>query len=171
MAYADPADMKKRYDHRRLGQLVKDDGTQATEAALDADDNLLECIDDACGMVNSYALRGGRYTVEDLEALTGVDLKFLKRLVCDLTYGLLVQRRGYTGSELDSLAPGYKTALAWLDKLAEGSLIFNDADAILAGKPHRVVLSYDRTLVSSTRRLYGDLQLRPGNPGDPVEYD
>lgn len=168
MAYATNAAMMKRFDHRRIGQLVRDDGTQATAAELGSDSVLSALLTDASAMIDSALLRGGRYTLDDLQNLTGQDAALLQRLVCDLAYGLLVRRRGYTGAELTSLAPDYDQAMKVLEQLANGELVFNVAEVILAGKPRRAVLSYDRALVSSTRRLYGDLTLMPGNPGDPA---
>jgi phage gp36-like protein len=171
MAYATPEAVLLRYDSRRVGALCSDTGSQVTASALLTDPVLAELLEDASGMIDSALLRGGRYTQSDLVALTGMDAKLLQRLVCDIAYGLLVSRRGYTAQELQANAPGYVSALAMLDRLAAGEAVFNVEENVLAGKPKRVVLSKNRQLISGASRLYGDLTLRPGNPGDPTYTD
>lgn len=163
MAYATAADMKNRYDERRLGQLVLDDGTMATSAQLETDTVLSEMLEDATALIDAFATRGGRYTQAELTALTGSPLKLLKRLTCDLAYGLLVQRRGYTASETDAMAPGFSRAIALLDKLGEGALIFATENAVAAGKPTRTVLSKDIELISDASRFLGDITINPRN--------
>lgn len=170
MPHASATDFKRRYDERRLGQLVKDDGTQASSSALDSDTILSEMLDDATSMVNSHVLRGNRYTAEDLAALTGSDAKLLVRLTCDLAYGLLVQRRGFSAQELASLAPAYDRALQTLQQLADGVLVFNVEAVRAAGRPKRAVIDKNLQLISSTRRLYGNLTVNVNNPGNPTDF-
>lgn len=170
MAYATPANMKSRYDSRRLGDLVKDDGTRASESALDTDPVLAELLEDASAIIDSHVLRGDRYLQADLDALAGKDLKLLVRLTCDLAYGLLVQRRGYTASETASLAPAFASAMTYLDRLAGGELIFDVERVRQAGLPQRAVIDKNLQLISSTRRLYGNLIVNPNNPGNPTDF-
>lgn len=171
MPYATPAQMTLRYDVRRLGQLCTDGTQPLVPAQLTANTILLEALEDAAGLINSALLRGGRYDAADLAALTGSDAKLLVRVTCDLAYGLLVQRRGYTSTELESLAPAYTGALALLDRLANGELVFNIPSAIAAGKPVRVVIDKNLQLISSSRRLYGDTTVNPNNPGNPTDFE
>jgi phage gp36-like protein len=170
MAYATPAQFLVRYDARRLGQLVRDDGTKATPAELLSDDNLAAVLDDASGMIDAAVLRGGRYESSDLTDLTGQSEAYLVRLCCDLAYGLLVERRGFSQGEAQVSAGGYTRALQTLDQLAEGQRVFNVDKAIQAGKPRRAVIDKKLQLISSTRRLFGDLTVREANPGNPTDF-
>lgn len=167
MAYADHSDMIARYDSRRLGQLVKDDGSQATEAELDGDEKLTAILSDASGKVNAAVMRGGRYSAADLAALDGDNLALLKRLVCDLAYGMLVQRRGFSSEEVRSQVPGYRDAEQALTDLADGVRIFATEDAIRAGKPVRVQIGRNKAYVSATLRHYGNLAVDPSDPQQP----
>jgi phage gp36-like protein len=160
MAYATNSDMKVRYDVRRLGELVRDDGTKATAAQLESDTVLAAMITDAESWINAAVLTGKRYTLDDLEALAGTDKAMLTRLTCDLAYGFLVMRRGFTADEVSKMAPGFKLALAALESLKAGEMVFNDEDNINAGRTQRVRLSRNVTLVSSAQRLFGDLDIQ-----------
>ena len=53
MSYASPSEMKARYDARRLGELVKDDGTKATPVQLDTDTVLQAALDDGHGLIDA----------------------------------------------------------------------------------------------------------------------
>lgn len=167
MSYAAPTDMLARYDARRVGVLVRDDGTMASAGALQSDTNLQAALDDGASLINAACLRGGRYQPADLTGLTGVDKALLLRLNCDLAYGLLVARRGYTATEQQSAAPSYAGALALLEHLADGVLIFNVQSVIAAGQPTNAAIDQNLQLVSSTTRLFGDLTINPSNPGYP----
>ena len=168
MAYASTIDLTRRYDERRVGQLILDNGEKATPAQITSSAVVSEILEDASSLVDAYALRGGKYTTTDLAGLTGSPQKFLKRLVCDLAYGLLVERRGFTETEARANAPGYARALGLLDKLAAGELIFTTDAAIAAGKPVRAVLDRRLQLISSATRLFGDLVVNPNNPGTVI---
>lgn len=165
MSYASPSDMLARYDTNRLGQLVRDDGTQATGTELLTDTILQAVLDDASGLIDGACLAGGRYLPDALTGLTGQGKSFLLRINCDLAYGFLILRRGFTEAEASNLAPGFKLALQLIDKLKEGSFVFNVQANIEAGEPTPAALSSRMTLISSTTRLFGDLDLNPGfNP-------
>ena len=169
MPYATPADVLKRLDARRVGQLVLDNGAMATTGALATDPNLLQALEDAEGVVNAAALRGRRYSVADLNGLAGPAKAVLVRLVCLLSYQYLVERRGGLGGD-EAASPGYSWAVGMLEMLANGERVFQLDAALDAGKPVRAVLSKNRTLVSSLGRVFGDLVLREGNPGDPPRH-
>lgn len=159
MSYAVPSDFLARYDNNRLGQLVRDDGTAASSTDLLTDPNLQAMLDDASGMIDAACLAGGKYFPADLTGLTGTGKALLLRLNCDLAYGLLVLRRGFTEEEASRLAPGFKLALQLLDKLREGSIVFNVTAAIKAGEPVNDVLSSQINLVSSAYRFFGDINI------------
>lgn len=160
MSYASPGDIQSRYDVRRLGELVKDDGTRATPTQLNSDITLQAMLDDASGLIDSAILIGHRYDPADLALMTGTAKAVLVRLCSDLAYGLLVMRRGYSEQEATRLAPGFGLALKMLDRLRTGEMIFNISSAIEAGHAVRTVWSKNITLVSSALRLFGDLDIQ-----------
>src|SRR5690242_5903704 len=94
MSYATNPDMLARYDARTVGDLVNDTDIRQTPDQLLTDANLTAALSDACGMVNTAAVVGQRYTPAELAALTGDDLNILKRLVCDIAFVYLANRRG-----------------------------------------------------------------------------
>lgn len=126
-AYATPADLLKRYDARSVGDLVNDAGSRQTPTQILTDPNVLACLDDGAAYINAAAIVGNRYTIAQLQALTGVDAAMLIRLNCDLTFGYLVLRRGNDPRQLQSFVDAEKI----LGLLREGQLIF-DVPASLA---------------------------------------
>lgn len=180
MSYAQPSDLIARYDARRLGDLVKDDGTRATASALLTDTNLQAALDDASGMIDAACQRGQRYTPTDLtNVAAGSDplnpslsltnsQKLLIRLTCDLAYGLLVGRRAFSASDTNSQAPRYAEALKLLDLLEQGEWVFTTAGALAAGIPVTgVVISSQIGLISSITRIFGDLSVYPNQQFSP----
>jgi phage gp36-like protein len=158
MPYATAQNMLDRYDNRRLGQLVRDDGTEATSTQLLSDTILAAALSDAASILNSAIFRGNRYLPTDLAALTGDDQALLIRVNCDLAFGLLHRRRGFTQSEIETLAPGYKDAVLLMGRLELGDAIFNTTTAPGAGvHVTPVPLSSKITLVSSRWRYFGIL--------------
>jgi phage gp36-like protein len=164
-SYASASDMLTRYDPRPIGDLVKDDGSRASPSTLLNDPVLAAALQDASGLVDSATLVGGRYSPGDLAGLAPTDntTLFLKRLVCDLAYGLLISRRGYSRADQLAQAPNYQEALALLEKLRAGELIFDIPDVINAGRVQNVVLSKQIFLISSIVRIFGDLSVAPSN--------
>lgn len=126
--------------------------------ALAANQDLVNSLSEASGLFEAALMKGKRYTKDDILALTGNSLRFMYRLIANLTTGiLLVDRRPESGMEL---TPSYLMALEWLSQLAEGEMIFSFAETQLAG------LLSDRTdtpetvrarngLVVSAVRLFG----------------
>lgn len=159
MAYATPAQMIQRYDANRLGELVKDDGTKATSVQLLTDTVLLAILADAQQEVDTALTAGGRYTKTELAALitANTNANPLIRLTCDIAYGLLVARRGYTEEEVGRLAPRYKAAMQQIELLRDGMRLFQVDGKADVMKPHRVVLSEDVYLITSADRVFGTL--------------
>lgn len=93
MAYATSADLLLRKDQREVSDLVSDNGDPIAESALSSDTKLTAALSGASGEVNAALLAGGRYTVAQLEALTGDSLSYLKDIVCELTMYRLHRRR------------------------------------------------------------------------------
>lgn len=148
MSFATPDDMMLRYDVKRLGALINDDNTLTAASGLPKSDVLQAMLDDGAGMIEAATTTGGRYSIADLNTLTGVSQAFLIRLNCDLAFGLLVGRRGFSAIDANQMAPAYQGALKLLDALREGQWIFPTDAAIAAGKPVRVQLSTNVTLTS-----------------------
>lgn len=123
MAYATPEELLIRYDARRVADLVSDTGTRTTDPA--SSPVVAACLEDASGMVESACRVAGRYTINQLVNLQGHTRFLLTRLVCDLTYGLLVARRGYSANDMNTMAPQYKGALDMLEQIKQGDRIFD----------------------------------------------
>jgi phage gp36-like protein len=164
MSYAQPADMIARYDVRRLGDLVRDDTTRATPTELTAPDPVLQtALDDAAGEIDASVLAGKKYFPSDLAGLTGTDKALLLRLNCDLAYGFLVMRRGYSAADAASQAPGFARALALLDLLRDGAKVFGVEANREAGLSRTGPLSRNIHLISHLHRFFGEINLNFGN--------
>jgi phage gp36-like protein len=166
MAYATPDDLMNRVDVRRLGDLASDNDVRLGPAQLRTSRRLLECLDDASGMVDAGCLAGRRYLPEDLTTLTGTAYKLLVRVVCDLAYGLLAQARGLDPNEVEGVAPSYRRGMAYLDQLQKGEWIFGSVTkAADAGLPHIKTIQNPQNLLSNQMdRVLGPFP--PDPPGD-----
>ena len=180
MQYAQISDLTTRYDTRRLGDLISDNDTRQSPTGSPILNALLL---DASGLIDAACQRGQRYTPTDLLNISnGADpldptldmtgsQALLRRLVCDLAYGMLVGRRGFSGVDTDSQAARYKEAVATLELLKTGEWVFVTAGSLAAGLPQTgVVISQQINLISGIRRTFGDLgvgtnNFPPQNPG------
>lgn len=173
MSYATPSDMLARYDARRLGDLVNDDGTRATSTALLTDPNLQAALDDASGMLDAAIQRGQKYTVQDIASIVAAttssnplynSYKLLVRLCCDLAYGLLVGRRAYNATDTAAQAPRYVEALRQLQLLEDGEWVFLTPGAIAYGfKVPTPTISGSISLITSISRIFGQLAVPPSS--------
>lgn len=133
MAYATAADLLLRKDWREIGDLVSDDTVQISESELTTDAKVLVALSDASGDINASLLAGGRYTVANLESLTGDSLALLKRITCEIgIYYLLVRR-----PNLDSKTLEYYEKLRemYLRRLSTGEDLFNLDSVLNASLP------------------------------------
>lgn len=127
-AYAEPSDMLARHDQSVVAQLCSDDGHKVPAEDLATDPNLLAALEDASGDVEAALLIGKRYSVEDLEGLTGNSLAKLKRIVCTIAMANLLERRPVVHiQEADTYL---KRAEAYLEQLRTGQRIFNLEDQV-----------------------------------------
>lgn len=175
MAYATPGDLLIRYDARRLGDLVHDDGTRASPSSLLSDPNLQAALDDASGMLDSAIQRGQKYTPLDISNLLAAagnpaspyynSYKLLVRVCCDLAYGLLVGRRGFNSTDTRAQSPRYVEALRQLQMIEDGEWIFlTDGGHAASGVDvSQVPLTTAVPLLSSIRRVFGNLDIFPTN--------
>lgn len=130
-SYATPADLYKRHDIRLIQDLCQDDGVRPTRPAMLTDDIVEELLADASGDIELALLNGGKYTVDQLEALTGNSLQMLKRMTCDIGMAYLFDRRPTYKPEQ---AEKYRdVAERSLERLRKGENVFNLAANIEAG--------------------------------------
>lgn len=118
-------------DERLLAELgidaeadgVVDSGNKIIEAAL------LRASHD----VQTFALRGGVYTLSDLDSLQAATNWSLIGVVCDIALGILMARRG--GPFGDAVRDRMEKANAMLLDLRDGARVFPLSENIDAGKP------------------------------------
>lgn len=128
MSYASPAEFLKRYDSRIVGDLVRDDGEQATATELLYDDNLQAALDDASGDIDAALLVGERYYPSDLAALTGNSQTLLIRMCCDIAMAFLLRRRPSKDADKDTAR--LELAESHLRKLRDGEQIFYRGEGV-----------------------------------------
>lgn len=132
-SYCTPAQMLERKDAREIGDLVSDSNTQVSDVALLTDDNLLTALADASGDIEAALLVGGRYSVEDLENLTGNSANYLQRICAEIAMYYLLVRRPQTNADLfdhyDRVRERY------LKTLKSGAEIFPLPETISATQP------------------------------------
>lgn len=138
--YITVAEWQHGTDDRVLADLMSDDGTAGTIG--EGDLVLLNCIERASADVESYVLRGGRYTLTDLTDLQTDDDWTLKGLVADLATGYLYQIRG--GQIPDSAKDRQDRGRETLQELAKGGRIFRDTSAISAGTAQVSIITTDQ---------------------------
>lgn len=134
MAYVTPAEFLERYDERVIGDLASVDGTPVSPGALLSDSRLAAALLDAEGEVNSAAHVAARYTSTQLAALTGAGAAHLKRIVSDIGFFLMIDRRilNVSTDERDYRRKVYKDIL---DDLRKGIALFDIEEAKEAGLP------------------------------------
>lgn len=133
-SYADPTDLTAYRDWRQLADLLPDNDTPlANSAAVEAHAFTIRALRTASAMIESAVFRGGRYTREDIRALlapinegagpvVSVAAEYLKQLVCDLAFWVIVKRRK---PDIDPAAlTGVPEALGALEALRLGEAIF-----------------------------------------------
>lgn len=132
-AYLSVADFLARKDERSVAQWASDDPQNPVSVAnLPANANVQAAIDAACGMLESAVLRSGRYSVADLQALQGMSLEYMKKILSDIAmYNLIGRRPGPAPPE--TALSSYEEAIKALNDLSDGIRIFAFREAELAG--------------------------------------
>jgi hypothetical protein len=133
------------YDARQVGDLLYDTtpGQRATEATIlqpvttqtppnSPAATIANAINWASGEIESACLVAGKYSVQDLQSLTGMALASLQGLCADLAFWKLVCRR-YPKQEMPD---AIKWAFEKLERLRSGERIFGLEDQIEAGTPY-----------------------------------
>lgn len=160
MAYATAQDLLTRYDARRVADLVSDTGSRSVYP--DSSPVVAAVLDDASGMVDAACRVAKRYTVADLNSLTGSTKALLVRLVCDIAFGLLVARRGYSAQDQTAMAPQTKAANEMLEMIRRGERLFDCIDVAEAGvnvlslKTRTEGYTSQTDLVGRSQRLWGE---------------
>lgn len=163
MAYdVDSDDLIARYDARDVCDLASDTGSPVLLADLSANAKVAAARDDALGDVESALVAGQRYTVAQLEGLTGTALAHFKRLVCGRTmYYLLCRRPAFDPDRLKAFDEWTETQLK---RLRLGENVFNlddqkdagviDHEFIEAADVSKIKLLRDRVQNTYPRRVY-----------------
>ena len=139
-AYVTAAEFMDFYDSRIVGQLVADDKVPVDEASLLTNTRLARILKAASGDVEAAAFMGGKYTAEDLNALTVNGAEMLKALVSDIAILKLKKRRAHSIHPGDTgIAEAVQDAL---DRLRQGEAIFPLQAHADAGLPERVHYGY-----------------------------
>jgi len=165
MAYASPSDMQKRYDVRTLGELASDTGVRVQPSDFADNAILLAALEDASGEIEASLLQGRRYTAAQLADLTGNSLAMLKRITCEIAYGLLFERRSYVDDDRRTAA--MERARQTLTRLRKGEIVFDVDDVKDAGLPSiegpsRVTIQNLNLTVDEARRGYYPARRLPG---------
>ncbi len=134
-AFADGDDMIARYDARTLGDLCSDDGTRVAPASIPANTKVTTALSGATGEILAAVRRAGRYSVADLEGLTGESLAYLKDITCAFAWWRLWRRRAYTKTDEGMRKSAYEDYREKLEQLRGGDEVFEVDDVVSAGKP------------------------------------
>ena len=124
-SYASYADLTKRYDINLIKELIQDVG----DPSLYDETIATAALSDASGWVDSACRQADRYT--DLTDLSDNSTALLKRIVCDLAFSFLRQRRGRDVNQFETV----KISLEMVDLLRRGERIFDDDVSPDAGNP------------------------------------
>ncbi len=169
-AYATVADLQARFDTRDLAQWASDTGTPIASGSLATNPALLAMLSDASGIVELACLVGERYSVSDLQTLaaaTGNSSAILKRIVCDLAVGMLIERRPFLEREP---MQQYLHALDMLQEIRAGKRIFAFIESAQAGNPKDVIdsnldIDYRNLTTNQASRYFGIDRANRYRPG------
>lgn len=167
-AHATVDDLLKRYDLRRIGDLVNDNDTRATSTDLNnasspAGAVVQTALSDASGMINSAILAGKRYKLTDFINMSDESKALLKRLCCDLAYAFLVSRRGYGATDLEAMTSRAKESEMILEQLRQGERLFEVEENQNAALPNQAVISNKVSLFSKELDRYFGMRQSQAN--------
>jgi phage gp36-like protein len=134
-AFASGSDFIARYDYRTIADLINDDGTAATQAAITGGANSVvnAALEDASGEILSALQQAGRYTEAGLLAMTGNQLALLKKITCKIAFWNLWERRASWDDDRGDQARS--DARRIINDLKNGNIVFGIASDIAAGNP------------------------------------
>jgi hypothetical protein len=129
-ALADGSDVLVFFDAQMVGDLLADDGTRVSAAAIPTDPTLAGLLLAAQGRLEASMLKGHRYDVADLQTLTDASLQYAKQIICYLAIGQAgITRRNLAGILAEPLSWAEKR----LEELENGLEIFGLVEAQAAG--------------------------------------
>lgn len=132
-AYATGSDLVARYDADMVRDLATD-REDVTSAEIASNARVLVALEDASGEVDVALLAGGRYTVDQLQTLTGNSRSHLKSIVCSLAIVALHSRRPESAEKdfIDQLSERAREAIRALKR---GENIFGLDEIVDATAP------------------------------------
>jgi hypothetical protein len=134
-SYVTPEQFLARRDIRAVQNLLADGPASGVVTppveAVPTHPVLIAALEDASGQVRAAAETANRYTAAELDQLSGENDPFLIRLVSDLAFGLLLDRRGRPVAPGDY--PAVEKAEQWLALLRLGERVLNVQSAKDAG--------------------------------------
>lgn len=156
-SFCSASEFRGFHDFRQLGDIADDTGTRVTDTTtFDASTTVANHLKAAAGLIESYAMRGARYSAADLAALTGVGLMLLKKLNADIAHWMFWARRHPD----KPMTPSSQLAWDILTRLGNGELVFGLQEQIDAGLPDHDYLGhadFDRRgeITDQARRYMG----------------
>jgi hypothetical protein len=130
-SYLTSTEFLRYYDTRMVAELLGDTG-RAVQDVLD-DSKLDQLLRSASGEVEAAALRGGRYTADDLTTISGGTTNgsyYLKKMVAGVVMQNLRARRGRVGEDL---LEQFKWLVNALKELRNGEQILGFTEVQEAG--------------------------------------
>lgn len=136
--YATPQDVIAQCDVRTLGDFLSDTGDRLTPDEVADSDLLWSLLAQASGEVESALMVGGKYTLADLQALTGNSRQLLVNIVVGLALENVFDRRP---DRQQPQVHGRKVERARerLQQLRQGERIFALQEQADAGRPDHEV--------------------------------
>jgi hypothetical protein len=139
-SYITTDELIESFDSRMVFQLASYSGTPvANSTELESNATTLNAIEKASAEIESFALRGGLYTAQNLSDLKSADDWSLKTLTATLTMKHLF--RGKTGNIPPDMGAMMAESTATLEDLRDGKRVFNLATTHDAGKASVHVIS------------------------------
>lgn len=138
-AYAQPSDLQAYCDWREVGELISDSTEQLSPIDQLTHPNVIKALNRGAGELESAFLVSGRYTIAQLQALTGNSLELLIGANCDLALYWIYNRKPLLNQEKWKLYREVHDTL--IKKLQDGTNVFNVQVNIDAGTPQAKGLS------------------------------
>lgn len=135
-SYAAPADMLARFDWEPIGDLLGQHGEQFSANDLLTNTRLLTFLADASGDIESALMVGNRYTIAQLQALTGNSQNLLIRTTCEIALAYCYEfKANLTEQQLEVLKHWQEIKRGHLERLANGENVFNIPVTLTAQTP------------------------------------
>jgi len=145
--YITPSDLLNWRDWRQMADWLSITDARGTEAVFASSAVAQEHCNAAGGLLEAAVLKGHRYDVADLQALTGQSLSLLKRIVAFVAIDSMSRFKKRTPADESDI----KWAFDLLQALANGERIFSFEETQDAGVPNtaRMEPAHDRPSVQA----------------------